>query len=171
MHQLVTEINQRLQYFGIREHSGTSRPLWTRAEKYVVWKIIIAGGFYPNYFIRSNSYEDDGDREAFHRLNGRDPCNTVYFSGFDQKYIGPLYQKTIKDLLKDCTPDPRNMLVSFDQSSEKVFVTFRKIDDERYRAPGGDSGVEVIPGQVATEVYKAVKFQKLQLPTEIDVMQ
>lgn len=171
MHQLVTEINQRLQYFGIREHSGTSRPLWTRAEKYVVWKIIIAGAFYPNYFIRSNSYEDDGDREAFHRLNGRDPCNTVYFSGFDQKYIGPLYQKTIKDLLKDCTPDPRNMLVSFDQSSEKVFVTFRKIDDERYRAPGGDSGVEVIPGQVATEVYKAVKFQKLQLPTEIDVMQ
>lgn len=170
MHQTVIEVTDRLNYFGIREHVGTSRPLWTPSEKCVVWKIVIAGAFYPNYFIRSNSCNDDGDRLAFHRLNGRDPCNTVYFSGFDQKYIGPLYQKTIKNLLKDCTPDSRNMIVTFDNTSEKIFVTFRKRADEQYQMPG-DSGVEVVPGQVATEVYKAIKYHQLQMPTEILVMQ
>lgn len=168
MHQTVLELKDRLLHFGIKEQTG--RPLWTRAEKHVIWKMIIAGAFYPNFFIRSGVNEEIGDREAYHRLNGRDPCNTVYFSGFDQKYIGPLYQQNIKELLKDCTPDPRSMLVSFDNSSEKIFVTFRKIDEDSYQTKG-DSGVEIVPGQVATEVYKAVKYQKLQLATDIHVMQ
>jgi ATP-dependent RNA helicase TDRD9 len=118
------------------------------------------GAFYPNYFIQTSNDGAD-EREAFAILGGRDPCNTVYFSGFDPKYIGPLYQKKVKELFYDVIPNLDHVKVSFDNGTSKIYVTIKNYDNQV------DDGVfdnnrltAYVPGRVIPEVYSAIKMRK-----------
>ncbi len=110
------------------------------------------------------------DRETFRTINGRNPCNTVFFSGFEEKYIRPLYVQSIKKLLMPCT-NSDNIQVTFDEGNEKVFVSFKqtKASIEANVDPDLDF-TEMGPGQVCLEVYKAMKLKMSSKPLEIRVM-
>lgn len=111
------------------------------------------------------------DRETFRTINGRDPCNTVFFSGFEEKYIRPLYVQSIKELLKPCTNSPDNIQVTFDEGNEKVFVTFKQTKSSLQANVDPELNfTEMGPGQVAIEVYKALKLKKAGRPLCIKVM-
>lgn len=119
---------------------------------------LLLGAFYPNYFVRST--DEMEDRDTFHTINGRNPCNTVYFSGFEEKYIRQLYVPSIKKMMMPCTNSPDNIQVTFDEGNEKVFVSFRqtRASLEANTDPDLDF-VEMCPGQVCIEVYKALKMR------------
>lgn len=69
------------------------------------------GAFYPNYFLRSSHIDET---HALKVLGGRNPYNTVYFSGMDSRQPGELYAKQIKKALSQCSEDVK---VEFDHSS------------------------------------------------------
>jgi ATP-dependent RNA helicase TDRD9 len=73
--------------------------------------MVIAGAFYPNYFVRGAQGGQIDEREAVKLLVGRDPFNTVFFQNMPTNQPGELYAKTIKNYLKDCADE---MKVSFD---------------------------------------------------------
>lgn len=172
---LIAEMTQRLDILGIRQPSGRHAIHWTAAEKSIVLKCVIAGAFYPNYFMRM-PFHQENDREAHKELCGRDPNTTVFFRGFNHKHIGALYTRNIKRIFADVVRSPKQLHVSFDPSTEKIFVQFRSMPVQP-----GEEFVEAMPGQVHThththtshafnnhppktpqvaiEVYKAVKMR------------
>lgn len=189
---LVQEITDRLERLGIRERIGNQAVKWTPAEKSIILKCVIAGklicnnvnflsfcncnhnshpstpgAFYPNYFFRS-PHDESFDRETFKTLYGRDPNTTVFFSGFNQKYIGPLYTQAIRNMFRDILGSGKSVHVAFDNNTEKIFVTFKST---RQDGELQDEFLEAVPGSVLPEVYKAVKMRKVtQGPIRLNVM-
>lgn len=70
---------------------------------------MIAGAFYPNYFIPFGSDEKD----AVKLLGGRDPLTTVYLTGLPNNQPGPLYTHAIRSHFLHCGS---NIEISFDGS-------------------------------------------------------
>lgn len=170
---LVNELNARLNRMGVRKMTGLNREVWNENEKTMILKIVISGAFYPNFFVRSASGGEKYGREPYHCLNGRDPCTTVYFSGFNQRYIRQLYVSSIKELLIGKViqkSNAANVKVAFGENSERVFITFEP--------PAASNTVEKdwithrssIPGKILTEVYKAIKMRKTQKQVTIKVL-
>lgn len=62
-------------------------------------------------------------------------------------------------------PSSKNIRVTFDQNSEKVFVTFLQTNEK-----SKDEYLEAIPGKVCTEVYKALKLRTLRTTFVLSVM-
>lgn len=164
MHLLVEELKQRLKSFGIKiRHSD--RQQCEDWEKSIILKVIIAGAFYPNYFVYTKLQNPDKERTDFHILCGQNPNRTVYFTNFDTRHIGQLYARSIKELFKASDMNPKNIDVSFKANCERVLVTFKE-DTE-------DDNAEAIktPGSVCAEVYKAIKMRSLNVPHAINVME
>lgn len=153
MSALVDELTDRLDRLGMRTRAGRQAVNWSPAERSIVLKCVIAGAFYPNYFMRMPFHQED-DRDAHKELCDRDPATTVFFRGFHNRYIGALYVQAIKDMFRDVVKSPKQLRVSFEVSTEKIFVQFRRQPIEP-----GEEYVEVMPGHVAVEVYKAVKMR------------
>lgn len=65
------------------------------------FKVILAGAFYPNYFIRSpsNAYLDK--QHVLKLLDGHDPYRTVYFSGFPNEEPKKMYKETIENMFPE----------------------------------------------------------------------
>lgn len=163
MSHLVFEIENRLKNLDIKIKKSPELQSWSKKETNLVLKIIICGAFYPYYFYTSSVLE----RESFHILAGRDPCNTVFFKGFDPNYIGVLYEKNIKQLFKDIAP-MQELKVTFDNNSQRIFVTFS--NSTKYYDDKNDIFIESMPGRVLTEIYKAVKMRKLTPKIKFPVM-
>lgn len=173
-HQLVQELTKRLDKLNIRQSYGADRVRYTEQEKSIILKLVIAGAFYPNIFATSPVNNPMIERDAFHVMNGRDPNNTVFFTGFRQENIRQLYVTFIRDLFKNTVVDPKDIncvKVSFDANSEKVFVTFDTSQDIcGDNRSDWDTKHCSIPGKTLTEVYKAVKMRKMNMPTRIPLM-
>lgn len=174
-HHLVQELKQRLNHLDIKEmESGLDRVQYTEQEKSIILKAVISGAFYPNFFVSSPNNDPIYDRDIYHTLNGRDPHTTVYFSGFNSTSIRELYVKPIKELFRGCVVNDNNMdciKLSWDKSSEKVFVTFntgRNYLDHQHDWDHTD--VCSIPGKIVPEVYKAIKMRRLGMPTSIQIL-
>lgn len=167
MSHLIDELKHRIKHLGLVEPTGAHKIIWTAQEKPIVLKTVIAGAFYPNYFVRSS---DGGaqanERDAFHTLGGRDPCNTVFLTGLDPKYLGIIYQQTIIDMFQDCAKLRQNISVSFDNSGQKIYITFAKNTNVKKL----ELNVEDMPGRVQIEVYKAVKMRKIKVSRELKVL-
>lgn len=76
-------------------------------------------------------------------------------------FVGHIVKKEDIDAVK----------VSFDANSEKVFVTFdhsQNINAETRQ--DWETKHCSIPGKTLTDVYKAVKMRKMNIPTRIAVM-
>lgn len=173
-HQLVQELTKRLEKLGIYELAGNDRLRWTEEEKSIILKMVIAGAFYPNFFATAQINNPMVERDVFHVMNGRDPDNTVYFTNFRHDNIRELYADSIRNLFVGTVvekEDINDVKISFDANSEKVFVTFdryQRINDEGRK--DWDTKNCSIPGKTLTEVYKAVKMRKLNMPTSISVI-
>ncbi|XP_031618969.1 probable ATP-dependent RNA helicase spindle-E [Contarinia nasturtii] len=172
-HLLIQELTQRLDKLGIYQATGLQGIHWTEQEKSIILKVVIAGAFYPNFYGTAPITNPIIERDLYHALNGRDPNNTVYFTGFRQDHIRELYVDSIRNLFLDTVvskEDLDGVKISFD-ASEKVFVTFERLQDIcDNRRNDWDTKQCSIPGKALTEVYKAVKMRKINLPTSIGVM-
>lgn len=104
---LVDETKTRLDRMGIRD----MQTKLSKTETPLVLKVIIAGSFYPNYFIRSRDCDHLDEREAVREVGGRDPFTTVYFKNMEPNHPAPLYAKRIREHLSDIAS---NMQIHFD---------------------------------------------------------
>ncbi|KAH8307656.1 hypothetical protein KR044_007309 [Drosophila immigrans] len=154
MHLMVQELRQRCTSINLQTMPIDVCKSWNNREKSIVLKVVIAGAFYPNYFMRTNKANGNNDRELYHAIDGNDPCRTVFFTKFEPRYMGELYTRRIKELFSEAKIPPEKMDVTFQHGSEKIFVTFKEDDDE-------NSSINAIhvPGRVITEVYKAVRMR------------
>nr|CAD7200042.1 unnamed protein product [Timema douglasi] len=151
---LVDELKTRLKNLGIEEILGHDRVHWAEEELPLVLKVVIAGAYYPNYFVRGASGGQIDEQEAVKQVMGRDPYSTVYLSNFPMNQPGELYAQSIKRVLNVCAP---KMQVFFDGSS-KVYVQFPRVIKE----DGDDRKMfAAIPGKVSLSVYKAVKLRQM----------
>lgn len=156
-HELIKEIRFRVRRMNLVELSTFD---WHDSEKYVVLKVVIAGAFYPNYFSRSTRTQRERIEEQFKTMCGKDPCNTVYFTGFKPDYLPHIYFDRIRHIFTSTqgdnaivdAKDVHKIQVTHAVGTEKILVTFRKNnkgdDLKRY-------GVACQPGFVLTEVFKS----------------
>lgn len=70
-------------------------------------------------------------------------------------------------MLKECTVALGDVKVSFDDISERVFVTFK---NDRDVEPLSYNLVSTMPGNVLTEVYKAIKLRQSRHLFELRVL-
>ena len=168
MAELIREIKHRLLSVGIKDAQGPNRVCWTKQEEIFIMKIIIGGAFFPNFFFPNTANGTDStEREAITTIGGRDPNNTVFFTGFEhEKYFGPLYKKAIIQMITDEIDEKaENIKVTFEKGTNKVFVTF--LD----KCLTGQCQKLIVPGKVHLGVYKAVKLRKSRQLHELYVMQ
>ncbi|XP_028166135.1 probable ATP-dependent RNA helicase spindle-E [Ostrinia furnacalis] len=160
---LVRELRLRLSRAGIEPFKGHSP--WDKHELPVVLKVLLAGAFYPQYFVQV-SQDEAREREAVRILNGLDPRNTVYLRDFPDQQPGPVYAAAIKNIVrKHIGDEPR---VTFDKNSRKVFLTF--CDNQYAKRDKNNSGDPTIPGQVVLPVYKAIKARQLRMDIRIPLL-
>ncbi|KAM3962437.1 tudor domain containing 9 protein spindle E [Aphomia sociella] len=160
--ELVRELRVRLSREGIEPLKGNSP--WDKHEISLVLKIIIAGAFYPQYFVQV-SQDESREREAMKILDGHNPRNTVYLKNFPENQPGEVYAAAIKNAVKQHIRDePR---VTFDKNSRKVYLTF---SDVKCLKTNKSSGDPTIPGQVLLPVYKAVKARVLKMDIRIPLL-
>lgn len=171
MHYLISEIKKRLEPFKLFNTEGNTQARLTIREKNIVLKVCIAGAFYPNYFTLSSL--EDKEREIYAKIDGRDPCDTVFFRGFKSRQLGALYQNQVKEYFRSrqVISSPDDVKVIFDHKSEAVFVTFlgkQELIDSGYdeKKPISDW----MPGKVKTQVYKALKLNKIRDRLTLKIM-
>uniref|UniRef100_A0A182VKH7 Probable ATP-dependent RNA helicase spindle-E n=1 Tax=Anopheles merus TaxID=30066 RepID=A0A182VKH7_ANOME len=164
MAELVQEITMRLKTANIRVVSGANNARWTDRERTVVLKVVMAGAFYPNYFIPTCVTDRElSDRMVYTEIGGRDPFSTVFFCGFDHSnYIGPLYRNEIRALLTERKPtsEKHQVKVEFERSTNKIFVQFQYPPDQQSGKSlyeERNSADRVHPG-----VYEAIKLRLLR---------
>lgn len=156
--RLENEIVQRLRTLGVEEMKGETTVTWTAAEKPVILKLMIAGAFYPNYFIPFGSDEKD----AVKLLGGRDPHTTVYLTGLPNNQPGPLYTHAIRSHFLHCGS---NIEVSFDGSS-KIYLTFGSSITTNHEPEKS----ALMPGKISMAVYRSIKLRQLQIPIIVPVL-
>lgn len=168
--EYVKDLNVRIQRMNLLDCTKYDVK-WSRDEKYIVLKVVFAGAFYPNYFSRSTKSKRSQDQELSKKVGGRDPSDTVYFTGFNFDDFPQIYIRRIKDILVYSSviseKDAHNVIISHDGKSERVYVSFKKFGKE------GDIkayGVACNPGFVLTDVYKAIKLRNSKLHHSIEVL-
>ncbi|XP_018055297.1 PREDICTED: putative ATP-dependent RNA helicase TDRD9 [Atta colombica] len=123
---LVTEITIRLQRFGIKESIGVNKVIWQGADRDFVLQIILAGAFYPNYFIKRLQNREVYKENVTMTLGSLDPMKTIYLRGWPMKQPGYLYAKRFQEVFaKHQGILEKQIEVSFD-GSQRVYVHFRE---------------------------------------------
>ncbi|XP_075222041.1 tudor domain containing 9 protein spindle E isoform X2 [Lycorma delicatula] len=158
--RLQEEVTQRLKHFGIEESRGHNRVKWDKFTRPLIMKIVLAGAFYPHYFVRSQSGGQVNESDAVKVLGGRDPFSTVYLTNFPPNQPGPLYADAIRKHFLECGVHPSNIKISFDCSS-KVYIEFKGSAIENKQAEGSDDRkfTYAIPGKISMAVYRALKMR------------
>ncbi|ODN04338.1 putative ATP-dependent RNA helicase TDRD9 [Orchesella cincta] len=139
MKVLVDELYKRLTLCGI-ELLPSSRG---GEDQSLILKLVIAGGFYPNYFNRARPNPKDYQKEIFKDVAGKDPFSSVVFQGFPLEQPGDLYKKTIVRHVAF-----QNSIPSIEFHGSKVVVTFDSRGDRL--------------GPICSAVYRAVKLRQLR---------
>ncbi|XP_058808983.1 probable ATP-dependent RNA helicase spindle-E [Phymastichus coffea] len=163
---LVGELSKRLERLGIKETVGPNKLVVDDVDRGLILKIVLAGAFYPNYFVRNQSPVIDPDEtQGTRALGGLDPSRTVFLQGWKPDQPGKLYAKRIQEVFRGvCETTYKQTLVEFD-GSMRVYIMFN--DDKIY----GDSQKQTdIPGNVSLSVYKALKLRKMGTEIKIDVL-
>lgn len=161
---LIHELTLRLERLGIKETSGPNKITMNDMDRFLILKVVIAGAFYPNYFIRNNSARIDDQTGGAKALGGLDPTRTVSLTGWRPDLPGKLYSKRIQEKFKPITMLYPQIVVEFDGSS-RIFIMFP--DEKNYGNEKKQSG---IPGKISLLIYKALKMRKLQSELAIEVM-
>lgn len=173
MHNLITEIRERLAGLHMLETEGSRRVPLSEREKNIMIKVCISGAFYPNFFLRESVNMNDKERRIFHELNGRDPCTTIYYKGMDNKQYPILYQNQIKNFLREnnVVGSTDEVKISMDDGSSKIFVTFGGKQESIDKGYNFDKPIsDWMPGRVKAEVYKALKLSRENIPLKLNIL-
>lgn len=165
---IVDDLTARMKRVGLNVYDTDN---WSKMEKFIVLKAVIAGAFYPNYYSRSSKNKRQCETATAKELTERDPCDTVYFTGFNKDDCRHIYIARIKEFFVQHKIVERNELhkikVTFDGVGQKVFVTFKKSGKENDKKT---YGVACQPGFVLTEVYKSVKMRQISPKHEFPII-
>lgn len=159
---LITELTCRLGKLGIQESAGINKVVWNEEERPFVLKIVIAGAFYPNYFIK-NTFDMENEfneRMGIKLLGGLDPSKTVYLPGWPLKQPGLLYARRIQDIFKQNLTSVGRVIVSFDGSS-RVYIQFA---EEKFEKQNENTK------QISPFIYKAIKMRQSNIPIEVPLL-
>ncbi|XP_078036812.1 putative ATP-dependent RNA helicase spindle-E isoform X2 [Augochlora pura] len=164
---LVTELTKRLEKLGIKESEGINKVVWKKTEQPILLKFVIAGAFYPNYFVKHVPDVQANEYAGIKLLNGLDPSTTVYLQGWPSRQPGLLYAKRIQKILQPHVLLPEDKIrVSFDVSS-KVYIQF--IPDESQRNNNGN-GNNNTTRKISQCVYKAIRMRQCNMSLEIPIL-
>ncbi|KOC61958.1 putative ATP-dependent RNA helicase spindle-E [Habropoda laboriosa] len=118
---LVTELTARLEKLGIQESAGVNKVVWKEIERPFVLKLVIAGAFYPNYFIKNTAQHQLNEHAGIKLLGGLDPSKTVYLQGWPVRQPGLLYARRIQEIFeKNLMTSAEKIRVSFDASAHLI---------------------------------------------------
>ncbi|EFA07562.1 probable ATP-dependent RNA helicase spindle-E [Tribolium castaneum] len=165
---LIQEIHSRLKRLNIQKLPGPSSIPLSIVEKPMVLKVIICGAFYPYYFIKSSDFGNVDAKEAVKILNGRDPCNTVYFTNMKMNQPGQIYVRQIKKLM-NCEDKP-NVQIGFDPQSTKVFVEFKATRQPEQVTIDGRQYIATVASNIAVDVYEAVRKRQMRVPFVLRIL-
>ncbi|GFR02577.1 ATP-dependent RNA helicase TDRD9 [Trichonephila clavata] len=142
---LVKDIKARLRRLNI--HSDARfRFLNNEEPNIIILKMVIAGAFFPYYYIQESLDEKTVQRS----INENDPLSTVSVSGLPPKH-GILYATALKEMFACCS---ENISIEFEES--RAYVRFL-------------SNYVKNASLVHPAVYMAVKMRKLRIPLELSV--
>ncbi|XP_025201691.1 probable ATP-dependent RNA helicase spindle-E [Melanaphis sacchari] len=170
LYDLIDDVSNRLnRNFGIVANSGKMK--WIKSEeKAMVCKVILAGAFYPNYFIRgtNNAYMDE--HEVLKTLDEHDPYRTVYFTGFPNDQPKELYKDAIESLFpKKFVGKP----TAYFSTSNKVYVEFPMSNKENITFNSSqyeEKENQLVPGNICYGVYVAIKMRTLKFNFKIPLL-
>ncbi|XP_076656930.1 tudor domain containing 9 protein spindle E isoform X2 [Halictus rubicundus] len=164
---LITELTKRLEALGIKESEGVNKVVWKEAERPIVLKFVIAGAFYPNYFVRHVPDVQEHELAGVKLLNGLDPATTVYVQGWPMRQPGLLYAKRIQDIFAQHMTSPSGRVrVSFDASS-RIYVQFIK---DELRGSNKDNDNINTTRKISNSVYKAIRMRQINMPLEVPIL-
>ncbi|XP_050536688.1 ATP-dependent RNA helicase TDRD9 [Daktulosphaira vitifoliae] len=167
LYDLTEDVNDRLKRsFNILRGSGNMK--WERPEqKALASKVILAGAFYPNYFIRgtSNAYTDQ--HEISKLMDNHDPNNTVYLTGFPHDQPKELYKEVIENLFPEKLVGQTKAHFS---TSNKVYVEFQRTSHFSQANKPQEVKLHLVPGNVSFGVYVALKMYKLKAEFKIPLL-
>ncbi|PAA47471.1 hypothetical protein BOX15_Mlig021385g1 [Macrostomum lignano] len=161
---LHTDLLRRLEKFNIRptnsRQGANAKEPQDEVDK-ILLPIVLAGAFYPNFFIRDTSaYGETGASKEF---AGHDPSNTVMFSGFPLNE-GDLYRRQLADLVKKYCMHKVLGEPSVSSENSKCFVSFdveHVMDTEAKSNPDTACGLPSLVGRIHPSVLLALKAGKM----------
>ncbi|XP_076283323.1 tudor domain containing 9 protein spindle E isoform X2 [Lasioglossum baleicum] len=163
---LITELTRRLERLGIKESEGVNKVIWKEDERPIVLKFVIAGAFYPNYFVKHVLDTEMNEHAGIKLLNGLDPATTVYVQGWPMRQPGLLYAKRIQEIFAQQMTSPSvKVRVSFDNSS-RIYVQFMK---DELRGSSNKNNVNTTK-KISQSVYKAIRMRQIRIPLEIPIL-
>ncbi|KAG5674853.1 hypothetical protein PVAND_004798 [Polypedilum vanderplanki] len=166
MRLLIAEFKKRLEAYKIVPLKDFNQPTWLPDEKIFILKVIIAGAFgVANFFLPD--HRDSMERDILKNAHDLDLHRTVYFRGFDKHIIGDIYRERMKEIFVEKGVCSKNTEVKFFfdyGSTGQVFVTFENDN----LSPKSDFEFDL--GNVAPEVYKAVKMRLLNSEFRVPVL-
>ncbi|XP_032664411.1 probable ATP-dependent RNA helicase spindle-E isoform X2 [Odontomachus brunneus] len=158
---LVKEIIHRLMRLGVRETVGVRKVIWEGQERNFVLQVIIAGAFYPNYFVKRFHSVEINEDNIVRSLNALDPLKTIYMRGWPVNQPGYLYAKRFQEIFSHHHGIPKErIMVSFDGSA-RVYVQYSEketinSDESLYR--------------ISDFVYTSVKMRHCEIPIKIGLL-
>ncbi|XP_015109317.1 probable ATP-dependent RNA helicase spindle-E [Diachasma alloeum] len=157
----VNEITQRLESLGIKETRGPLKIQWNPTEFQFVLKVIIAGAFYPQYYL---AHPRADERSSVKELGGLDPTKTVYLTGWPFSQPGQLYAKRFQEAFQEVlSADSSRIGVKFDHSN-RVYIQFNKTEVKDQR------DMPDLPGDIPVSVYQALKLKSIGNAITIPLM-
>ncbi|XP_050300294.1 probable ATP-dependent RNA helicase spindle-E [Anthonomus grandis grandis] len=164
---LITEIKERLNRLQLKETSGPGKVELSIVEKPTVLKVVMAGAFYPNYFIKSSEGNPNAEREAVKVVGSRDPFCTVYFTGLDPQQPGKIYVRQIKNMITDKGESCSDVNIGFDGST-KIYIEFKNPIKEGIPVNiDGSRRLMSCPGKVPRQVYEMLRKRQLKYNFEL----
>ncbi|GAB6026076.1 hypothetical protein CHUAL_012279 [Chamberlinius hualienensis] len=152
MQVLVGELKDRLEAVGVRTPVHPISEL-SNTEHKLLLKLILAGAFYPRYFVHQKLDEQKIARE----LDGHDPLRTVVLSGLPWHHAH-LYGHAIESLLEE--PCRNSLKIHFDNNSTKAYVEFLHSESRGISS-------EDIKHNIPPSLYLAIKMRWLRIPLQI----
>ncbi|XP_043930431.1 ATP-dependent RNA helicase TDRD9 [Protopterus annectens] len=143
--ELYEDLRNRVRQFNMHIH--LSRPAMDQQYMYkqrFILQFVLAGAFYPNYFMFSRGDEEMASKE----LCCKDPKTTVVLKNIPP--FGFLYHKQLQSLFRQCGQVRE---ISFDGA--RAYVEFSRNPVERSK---------ILPA-----VYMSLKLAQLKVPFEINV--
>ncbi|XP_012057161.1 PREDICTED: probable ATP-dependent RNA helicase spindle-E [Atta cephalotes] len=156
----ISEIKFKLYRFGIKETTGPEKITWESLfiDRYFVIKFIIAGAFYPNYFVKFPYNVNERKQDIKKMLADRDPTNTIILRGWPTKQPGSLYSKKFQEIFGQHmlinSKDYENITVSFDRSN-RVYIEY----EQKNRVMSD-----------YTFVRNSVKIRQCRIPIQINLL-
>ncbi|KAK2190456.1 hypothetical protein NP493_81g02000 [Ridgeia piscesae] len=152
--QLIDDLKKRLAMFNIRVPTGPAVRRSTYAhtpEGQLVLKMVLCGAFYPNYFVKGESDEE----EAMRFMSGRNPFTTVMVKGLPSNQ-GALYRENLENMFSRCD-GVRKPKIHFEET--RAYIEFVR-----------DSSAKHEVSRILPAVYLAIRTRQLRLPLELQLL-